>query len=277
MTSTAMESKMSFWTQLDKNVFRPIGRTAKDAAGTAGHVWKETLPYTLGILGGAVGGPLGASAGSTIGGMVKRGHVDLGADAMNFGTGLVGGSIMSKLGGHGFLGDGGMIGRSLNSGAEDALSNSLAQTGNILNNTHIPDVTGGAFTPGSMAGVSSGGAAAPMGGLGSPSVRTGLGIADAGHSAMSGGGMGALGQGAQAVGGDSFWNGKNIMALGNVATGAMGAMNDSNKYNLQRQQYADQKALTDEQLKRQAGMDPARVQLLAALFHRLGVQQQAAA
>ena len=241
---------MSFFSTIGnagKAVGNLYGNVYGAAAKAAPKLWRDTLPYTLGTLGGAVGGPLGASAGSTIGGMVKRGHVDLGADAMNFGTGLVGGSIMSKLGGNGFLGTG---------PAQNAVQGA-----------------GEAFTPGSMAGVADGG----MGGLGSPSVRTGLGIADAGHSAMSGGGMGALGQGAQAVGGDSFWNGKNISAIGNLATGAMGAYSQNQQQHLQQQQYNDQKSITDEQRQRSQAMDPARLKLLAALFQRLGVSPQAAA
>jgi hypothetical protein len=78
---------MGFFKAFERNILRPIGRGAKAVAPIAGT-----------IAGTALGGPLGGAIGNTLGGMAKRGKVDLGKDAVNFGSGLLMSGVAGKLG-----------------------------------------------------------------------------------------------------------------------------------------------------------------------------------
>lgn len=219
---------MSFFKSLERKVLRPIGRGAKAVAPIAG-----------GVIGTALGGPLGGALGSSLGGALKRGRIDLGKDAMNFGTGLLTAGIGSKLG---LGGMGGGAAKSM--GAMPSAANMAAKIG----------ITGGSGLA----------AAAPS--IGQQTFQSVVSqmAPEAGRSMLG-------------EAGNWLSQGQNIKALGDAAIGGLGAYQQNQQLGMQRDQMNRNNALEDEERRRRAALDPARAQLMAALFSRLGLQNGMAA
>jgi hypothetical protein len=100
-----------------------------------------------------------------------------------------------------------------------------------------------------------------------------------GAAAIRGAGNSAAAQGAGGMNimggiGNFLKDGKNLKAMGDMAIGGMGAVQQNQRLKMEQDEMRRRRELEDEQRMRQQGMDPMRAQLLQMIMQRLGSQNE---